>query len=83
MTQKLNGHVIISWPVLGLLGAFLVTIISGALAIGALQTHVVINTGRLDLSEQHEREHLQEISRLKARQEMNEDRIKSIENHIK
>ena len=83
MAQQLNrpGFVSISYTTLGIIGAFLLSGIGGALSIGGLQTHVSIDTARGDLFEIREREHLVEISRMKARQEMNEQRIKTIEDH--
>ena len=76
-----NGHVNISWPMLGLFGAFVAAVITVAIRLGGVETHVLINTDRLSIAEIREREHLVQISIVKSRQEMNEQRIRDIELH--
>jgi len=74
-----NGGVHLSWPMIGVMGALVVSIVTGAIQLGAVQTHVVINTGRLDIIEAREHEQTAEAARFKSRQEMDERRLDVIE----
>lgn len=79
MAPKPNGGIHVTWPMIAFMATFAVSIVTGAIQLGTVQTHVIINTERLALIEIREREHLIEISSIKARQQMNEERIKVLE----
>ena len=74
-----GGGVHLSWPMVGVMVALVISTVTGAIQLGSVQTHVSINTGRVDLLEERERQRIADIARLSARQEMNERRIDSIE----
>lgn len=69
----------ISWPAVAAVVAMAAMLVTGAIQLGTVQTHVLINTDRLTLFEAREREHLTEIATIKARQQMNEERIRTLE----
>ena len=69
----------LSWPMVGVILTVVVWTIIGSVRLGAVQTHVSINTTRVDLLESHEHERIADLARIKARQEMNERRLDVIE----
>jgi hypothetical protein len=64
---------------MGFAVAFVTALVTGAIQLGTVQTHVVINTDRLSLIEAREREHLRELATLKAHDEAMESRIRRLE----
>ena len=78
MAEKDPG-IHLSWPMVGVMVALIVSTVTGAIQLGSVQTHVLINTARVDLLESREHERIADIARLKARQEMNEGRLDTME----
>jgi hypothetical protein len=81
-----NGQVQISWQALALIGGTVIAIVTGAIQLGAVQTHVVINTARLDKLEDNEHRFAEDLASLKAqrseiigRLDAIVDRLKSLE----
>ena len=74
-----GGGVHLSWPMVGVMVALTISTVTGAIQLGGVQTHVLINTARLDLLEARDHDRVADIARIKARQEMNERRIDTIE----
>ena len=86
--MRTNGHVTITWPAIGAVVAFLVALITGTIRLGVVQTHVDIDSSRIDRLEEHERlreiEHLAEAiaaGTVKARQDISERAISQIQQH--
>lgn len=77
--KESDGGVHLSWPMVGVMVALVISTVTGAIQLGAVQTHVLINTGRVDLLELREHQRIADVARITARQEMNERRIDSIE----
>lgn len=63
-----GGNTQFSWPMLAMIGAAIVTITTGAIQLGSVQTHVVINTDRLSKLEQQNIENIATLATLKAAQ---------------
>jgi hypothetical protein len=63
----------------GIISALVVSVVTGAIQLGGVQTHVTINTARLDLLETREHDDIADRARFKSRQEMNERRLDVIE----
>ena len=69
--------------------AFVLALITGAIQLGAVQTHVEINTGLITQLQKFERDHSQfdgdqavELGSIKARQNYNIERIQRLENRV-
>jgi hypothetical protein len=56
-----------------------ISIIIGALRLGAVQQSVELNTGRLDRLEVSEHGRIADVARLRAEQESNEHRLNTVE----
>lgn len=68
----------ISWQMVAVIGAFLAAIATGAVQLGSVQTHVVINTGRVSVLESDYHALVQRLTRVEAHQELNEKRIEHL-----
>jgi predicted nuclease with TOPRIM domain len=51
-----TGGLNIQWPLIAVFATLLISMVTGAIQLGSVQTHVQVNTGRLDLLESRERE---------------------------
>lgn len=79
MSEGQSSGIFVSWAALAIAAALIVSMVTGAIQLGAVQTHVLINTQRLETLIERERLLLVQVSRIGARQDMNEERIRAME----
>ena len=61
-----SGGMTISYPMMALAGTVMLSVVIGSIQLGAVQTHVEVNTVRLDKADERERAHLRAIAVLEA-----------------
>src|SRR4051812_49118635 len=76
----------LEWPVMAVAVTVTISMVTGAIQLGSVQTHVLINTARLADLEVRERlttletaKNLERVSRIDARQGLNEHRLDVLE----
>jgi cell division protein FtsB len=76
-------HIAVSWQALSLIVLATVAIVTGAIQLGAVQTHVAINTARVDKIEDNEHKIIEEVTSLKAQREAIIGRLDAIIDRLK
>lgn len=51
-----EGGIQLQWPLVAIFATIILSMVTGAIQLGSVQTHVQVNTGRLDLLEARERD---------------------------
>ena len=69
----------LEWPIIAVMLTVMISMVTGAIQLGAVQTHVAINTTRMDMSEERERklvqtdnQTLERIARTEVRMDLGE-----------
>jgi hypothetical protein len=71
----------ISWPALAVMAAIIVSLATGAIQLGSVQTHVEINTGLIKDHTERERIELERLAKLEAMVAILNTRMSQIDTH--
>ena len=77
--EESRGGVTLSWPMVGVMVALIVSTVTGAIKLGGVQTQVEINTGRISLLETADRRGVATVSRIDADLKSSTHRLDAIE----
>ena len=77
------------WPLMAVILTVIISMVTGAIQLGTVQTHVSINTIRIDQMEDRERKAveddlhiIQSITRIDEHQKLNEARMSKMESQL-